>query len=214
MTDILKDIEGVAEAGLDMRTRLIVALGACLVLGVVGLGLAQHFEGKGRQLERAEWLAKQVQEQKDDAALLAKHDVDMRALEAQHKQTERETSEKHEQELAQLRLERDADRRHADAAGGLRIPAPACPAGSAVAGAEAPGAGRRDEAGAATVRLPQQVENDLWAITDDADEVSAQLRACQGWIRANGFYGEKPAGSVQLLDRMIAAPNPHAEETP
>lgn len=212
MTDIVKDIEGIAKASLDMRTRLIVALGAGVVLILLGLGLAHHFEDKGRQLERAGWLAKEVAEKQADIALERKHAVDMAALKDHYEAIGRTTSENHETELAQLRIERDADRRRADAAGGLRIIAPACPAGGTVATTEAPGAGGRDEAGTRTVRLPQQVENDLWAIADDADEVSAQLRACQSWIRANGFYGNEPAGSGQLLDRMIAAPNQSAEE--
>lgn len=129
--------------------------------------------------------------------------------------TNLKVSEEHEKELVQLRLERDLDRLRIDRAGGLRIPAPACPSGRPVggtAGAEAPGAGGRDEAGAGTVRLPLETENSLWALVDDADEVSAQLRSCQQWIKRNGFYGPEPADSVQLLDRMIAAPNHPAEE--
>jgi hypothetical protein len=205
--DIIKDIEGVAQAGMDIRTRLIIVLAVVLALGALAAYGANHFEAKGRALERADWLAKQVREQQADAALVARHDADMRAIEDKHQQIERTTSEKHEQELAQLRRERDADRRRADAAGGLRIPAPACPAGSTVAGTEAASAGGRDAAGPGTVRLPQQVENDLWVIADDADEVSAQLRACQGWILANGFYGPQNSAWHELLGRIDAIGN-------
>jgi hypothetical protein len=49
---------------------------------------------------------------------------------------------------------------------------------------------------------------------NQSDEVSAQLRACQSWIRSNGFYSNEPADSVPLLDRMIAAPNLSTEATP
>lgn len=212
MTDILKDIEGAAVATVDIRTKLIIGLGAALALAGLFAWGANHFEDKGRQLERAGWLAKEVAEKQADIALERKHAADMAALKDHYEAIGRTTSENHENELAQLRLERDADRRRADAAGGLRILAPACPAGGTVAATEAAGTSGRHEAGTRSIRLPQQVENDLWAIADDADEVSAQLRACQSWIRANGFYGKEPTGSGQLLDRMIAAPTQPAEE--
>lgn len=214
MTNILKDVEEVASAAAGMRTRLIAIVGGAIVLFIVAMALANHFENRGRQLERADWLKKEADERAADLALVRKHDADMKALDDHHKEIERKTSEKHETELAQLRLERDADRRRADAAGGLRIhvDAGACAPGGAVVGPEAPGTGRRDDTGAGTVRLPQQVENDLWSIADDADEVSARLRACQGWIRNNGFYGPESSEKAGLLDRMIAVPNPAAEE--
>lgn len=212
MTDILKDIESVAQAGLDMRTRLIIGLGACIVLIVLALGLAHHFEDRGRQLERAGWLKKEADERTADLALIQQHQAEMNELEKHHLLIERETSENHEKELAQLRHDRDADRAAVDRAGGLRIPAPACPADRPVGGTEAPGAGGRDEAGAGTVRLPYQVENDLWSIVNDADEVSGQLRACQSWIRANGFYGPAMSEKPALLDRMIAVPNQQTKD--
>lgn len=213
MTEILKDIENVAAAGSNMRARLLLVVGVVIVGALLGLGVAHHFEDKGRQLERAGWLKKEAAERTADLALVRKHDVDMRALDARHHQIERETSEKHETELAQLRRDRDADRRRADAAGGLRIPAAACPTGGIVAGTEAASAGGRDETGAGTVRLPQQIEDDLWTLANDADEVSGQLRACQGWIVSNEFYGPYISKSHQLLGNMIGPPNKQPEDT-
>jgi hypothetical protein len=213
MTDILKDVESVAAAGLDVRTKLILVLGAVVLASGAAAYGAHYFEQRGAMIERAGWLAKQVKEQAADAALVRKHEADMQALRDHQQTIERQTSEKHETELAQLRRERDADRLAADRAGGLRIPAAACAADRAVAGTEAASAGGRDEAGAGTIRLPVQIENDLWAIANDADEVSAQLRACQGWIRSNGFYGAADGESGALLDRIIPAQNSQ-EATP
>lgn len=216
MTINLKDVAGVASAGMTIQSRLILFVAVIVLAGLAALALASHYEGKGRTLERAEWLEKEGKRDLADAALIRKHEAEMSALEQTHRLIERKTTHDHQTELATLRSDRAADRAAADRAGGLRIPAPTCPAGSTVAGTEAPGAGGRDDApGAGTVRLPHEVENDLWAIADDADEVSAQLRACQSWVRANGFYGPATTESGALLDRMIASPNqPNPPEEP
>lgn len=229
MTDIIKDVEEVAGAAAGLRTRLILAAIAAGIMFVLALGVAHYFENRGRLQSdgvwatklatvNAGWAKKEADERVADAAMIEQHHQDMNALEQHHLLIEKEISDDHNAETAQLRKERDDDRRRADAAGGLRIPAPAaaaCPAGSAVAGTEAASAGGRDEpASASTVRLPEQIENDLWAIADDADEVSAQLRACQSFVRRNGFYGPEIPVKPPLLDRMIAVPNQTPEATP
>jgi hypothetical protein len=200
MTDIVKDIENVAAAGASLRTAVIIGIGAAALVGAVATWTAHHFEERGRQLERADWLAKEnvariAQEKKDAADAL------------RHQQIERETSERHQKELDSLRADAAADRAAADRAGGLRIPATACAASGDAAATETAGASGRDEAGSASVRLPQSIENDLWTLANDADEVSAQLRACQGWILANGFYGQEPAAETKLLGRIDAVEN-------
>lgn len=218
------------------KVRIICGAIAVAVLVTLGLATANHFENIGRTaaagewspklaavnaqlaVERIGWAKKDAAERATDLALERKHQADMQDLRDHQQLIERQTSEKHETELAQLRRDRDADRRRADAAGGLRIAAPGAPAcapGSAVAGPEAAGTGGRDEpASTGTVRLPERIENDLWAAADAADEVSAQLRACQGWIRANGFYGSKDAETSALPYGTIAAPNQSSEGSP
>jgi hypothetical protein len=213
MMDIEKDITAVVEGGMDLRARLILWLGASILLLVAGIAFAHHFEQRGRTLERAGWVKKEADERAADLALTRKHEADMQALRDHQLFLERKTSEDHEQELAQVRAAAAADRADADRRGGLRIPAPPCTAGTAVAGTETPSPGRRDETGTPTVRLPQQVENDLWALADDADEVSAQLRACQGWIRDNEFYGDNSDRYQRLLGRMIPWQNKQEENT-
>jgi hypothetical protein len=194
-----KDLEAVA----DVRTRLILCLAAAVALILVGLVLVAWSEHRGAELERAGWLKKEAQRQADTADLLRKHAAEVAALTEQYHLNNMKVSDDHEKELEALRRDRAADRAAFDRAGGLRVTRAVCdrPAGQA----EAPGAGGRDEAGAGTVRLPEPVENDLWALADDADEVSAQLRACQAWIVTNGFYGPKPAVSTPLLDRMVSS---------
>jgi hypothetical protein len=172
----------------------------------------------GQLEERATWQGLEDERAAAAQLVLEQHEADLEAERKRNIETNLKVSHDHENEIDALRAARAADRAAFDRAGGLRIPAPAtaacagAPGDRPGAGAEAPGTSGRDDPGAATIRLPQQVENDLWSIVDDADEVSSQLRACQGWIRTNGFYGPKPTDSRQLLDRMIAAPNQPAEE--
>lgn len=85
-----------------------------------------------------------------------------------------------------------ADIRHA---GGLRIPAAACPARPAAAGSEAAGTGRPDEGAAASVELPERTQERLFALTLRAGQLTEQLIALQGWVRSNGFYGTSDENS-------------------
>jgi hypothetical protein len=203
------NLEKDLEAAANVRARLILWLGAIVVLIVTGLALVAWGEHRGAALERVDWLKKEERRQKDTADLLRKHAADVAALTLQYNLNNMKVSDDHEKELEALRRDRAADRLAFDRAGGLRVTRAVCdrPAGQA----EAPGAGGRDEAGAGTVRLPEPVENDLWALADDADEVSAQLRACQAWIVTNGFYGPKPAVSTPLLDRMVSSQKTDSE---
>lgn len=190
---ILKEVEEAAEVatgGLNIQSKLIIAAGL-FVLACIGFEWgAHHYEARGRTLERAEWLKKQVDWDKATAKLVADNEQHNRAVAADNQAKERKTSEIHEQELAKLASVAAAARRRADAAGGLRISANVCPATSSPAGGtEAAGASGRDEAGAGTVALPADLQDSLWALVNEADQTSAQLRACQGWIRLNGFYG-------------------------
>lgn len=167
---------------------------AMLVLGVMWGIHAIHADGEeaGKLTERAVWQAKERKLLLDQAKLRADHTAEMRRIAGIHQQVNEKVSTDHDQEIADLRAGRDADVRAAERRGGLRIPASVC-RGETGTGTEAARDGGRDEAGAGTVRLPQQVETDLWALAGDADEVSAQLRACQSWIVNQGFYGAPPA---------------------
>lgn len=194
----------------DLQRAVIGAIiGALILLGAAWL-LYDTGHDAGAASVQADWDKAERGHRLAADKLRAKHDKDMQDLATKYININLKVSEDHEKELRTLRLARDADRRAIDRAGGLRISAAACH--PAAATAQTADAGQRDEAGATTIRLPQQVENDLWALADDADEVSAQLRACQDWGRMHGFYGAETTESTVLIDRMIAAPNHPAEE--
>ena len=161
------------------------------ILGGLVLLIAAYFGGeyRGAKIERAEW-------QKEKIAMEAVHKEQIKsdfrqyaADVATHQHQARKASETYEKALAvqdQKHRTIVADIRRA---GGLRIPAPAsCRQGPAAAG-EAASAGGLDEGPAGSVRLPLEVEANLFGLAGDADKVSEQLRALQGWVRANGFYG-------------------------
>lgn len=176
---------------MDIRAKLILALGAVILMMLGGMGLYHWGENVGTEKERGVWNGKEVLRKDAVLALTLKHATEMDELVAKHKKAEKETSDEHENELAKLRKERAADRADADRRGGLRIPAPACTgADKPVVGAETTSAIRRDEVPAGTVRIPQPIEDGLWSIVNDADEIVEQARSCQAWIRKNGFYGE------------------------
>jgi hypothetical protein len=89
----------------------------------------------------------------------------------------------HEKQIATLSDALRTMRSSSDAAGGLRVPRSICDGFAGTASASG-----RDGGIAGTVKLPDQVENDLWQLVDDAAKVTAQAQACQQWIAGNGFY--------------------------
>ncbi|MDB5937557.1 MAG: hypothetical protein JWQ01_4901 [Massilia sp.] len=163
------------------------------ILAGLVLLIAVAFGGAhvGKKLEREAWQAEKIALQAaQHGALVA--EMDKRGRDQKFNEAKaRKATETHEKALSDLdqkyAAERDATRR----AGGLRIPANVC-AGKATGGEQATSAGRPDESAAATVALPERLETDLYALTKQADELAEQLRALQGWIVDNGFYGEPP----------------------
>lgn len=159
-------------------------IGALVLLIAVALGGAQT----GRKLERGTWQAKELKTAA--AATLALSDAIDKAQRIQqfNEAKARKASEAHEQALSTLAG--DYERRIAAIrrAGGLRIPAPAC---AATAGEQGAGTSGSDAASAGTVKLPDRVESDLYALTKRADELAEQLRGLQGWVKDNGFYGNE-----------------------
>lgn len=202
----------------DLKKLALYALLGVLALAGALWAVYDVGHDAGAAATQREWnKAEEAHRTAGDAAR-ATYNARLEAERLANLKTNLKVSEEHEKELVLLRRQADADRLRIDRLGGLRIPAPACPSNRPVggtAGTEAAGAGEPDAPGsAATIRLPLETENSLWALVDDADRVSAQLRSCQAWIRHNGFYGPEVTDSPLLLDRMIAAPNPHAEEAP
>lgn len=161
------------------------------ILAGLLLVIAAYFGGAhfGAKVERAGW-------QKEKLAMQAEHEKQVKAEfhqyaedVATHQRTARKASDNYDKALAaQAQTHRTvvADIRRT---GGLRIPTPAaCRQGPATA-REAPGAIGLDEGTAVSIRLPLEIEANLFGLVGDADKVSEQLRALQGWVRANGFYG-------------------------
>ena len=117
----------------------------------------------------------------------------------------RKASEDHAKQLSDQKLAFDATVARKRAAGGLRIDRAACEAKDARAPATA-SAGRLDGATAiagllsehadrrlqeeiASIRLPTEIENDLFDLVEDADKVATRLRNLQKWVRDNWLYG-------------------------
>ena len=176
-----------------MMTRAQETIACVVALVLAGLLLAWgawtlygHGYDTGALAER-EKTAKAITAATDK--LRAAHAAEVKRLAGIHQQVNEKVSHDHDQAIADLRRERAADIRDAERRGGLRISAGVCRDTSGTL-ALAEGALRHHEETAGTIRLPQQVEADLWALAGDADEVTEQLRACQAWITASGFYGQ------------------------
>lgn len=164
------------------------ALAIVISLLVVFIATFYFGHSVGANGERAAWQAERVEmldaRAKAVAALVNKYDVERRAAEAKA----RAATAAHDKALSDLDHHYETDLAAVRRAGGLRIPAPASCRPAAAAG-EATGASGPDEAGAGTVELPERTQERLFGLTLRADQLAEQLRALQGWVRANGFYG-------------------------
>lgn len=74
----------------------------------------------------------------------------------------------------------DLDRKYRNVRG-LRVTKTVCSSNGAATSPESPSGNNETE----SVRLPADVERSLYDLVRKADEVNAQLSACQGWIKQN-----------------------------
>jgi len=176
-------------------------IGALLLLIVTALGGA-HI---GKKLEREKWQAEKIEMQSKQVAELATEFNRYERMVNFNNAKARKASEDHAKELAAQKTAHAATVARTRAAGGLRIDRAACAAKDPAA-AQGPGAGRPDgraagaepppgsadrnlQAEVGSIRLPTEVENDLFDLVEDADKLATQLRNLQKWVRDNGHYG-------------------------
>jgi hypothetical protein len=164
-------------------------------LGATLLAIASFFGGMhlGDQAATARWGKEKTKLQADQNALLLAEIDKRHADQLANDAKTRKASHDYEDALAAKDRDYAVSLAAVKHAGGLRIPATVCPA-TAAPGTQAAGASRPDEAGPGTVELPERTQQRLFSLTDRADSLAEQLRALQGWIRDNGFYGEAQNG--------------------
>lgn len=146
--------------------------------------------GVGKADERVVWELREAKLMKEQLDLREDHAKEKDRLILSHQRINKENSDDHEVAIEKLHSDLSAARTESRRLGGLRIPAPVCPVRETGTDAQTTGTGQRDEEATATIALPEAIEDGLWSIVGQADEVTEQLRACQGWIIDNGFYGE------------------------
>jgi hypothetical protein len=163
------------------------------ILAGLALLIAVAFGGAhvGQKLERTAWQAKEIATAAAvQSDLIAEHDKYVR-LQKFNEAAARKATADHEQAITALTAQYAAARAAIRAAGGLRVSRAIC-ADPHTTTTEAPGTSGPDDASAGTVALPEIVEVRLLAIAKEADELAERLRALQGWIVANGLYGDPP----------------------
>lgn len=163
-----------------------------IVLAAVLTCVACYFSGShmGAKAERSTWQHEKLQMQEAHRVAMLdeykKRDRDRLFNEAKA----RKATEDHEKALAARDEKYATDIADLKRRGGLRIPASICAARPAAAAGQAAGASGPDEARSETLQLPERIEDGLLELTKRADGLTEQLRALQGWVRDNGFYGE------------------------
>lgn len=175
-------------------------LGGLLLLIATALGGA-HF---GAKLEREEWQRKEIVTLAKAADDLQKEFVRYERMVKFNEAKSVKAANDHEKIIQDLKGQHAAAVADSRRTGGLRIPRSTCTrqdSGTAAAPSAVEPDGSAASAGLAhagadgsvqedtSVRLPPQLENDLFDIAEDADKLAEQLRSLQKWVRDNGLYG-------------------------
>lgn len=150
-----------------MLDRIIVACIAVASLttgAVYGYKHVKHLGYEEAQTEFAAALRAATKAHEDEIAKLNK----------MHETINKGVVESYETKLS------DLDRKYRTV-GGLRVSKAVCRPNGASPVTESASGNNETE----SIRLPADVERSLYDIVRKADEVNAQLSACQGWIRAN-----------------------------
>lgn len=164
-------------------------IGVLLVIGIV-FGYGHHLGVQGVQ---AKWDHNKLEVAQAAAtyaaAVTAANEKHVAEVTAANNRNSLEVSHEHQNVVAQLNDQLVRARAN-QRAGGLRIPRSVCATtANGPAGPEAAGAVGRDDGIAGTVALPDRTAGDLLLLADEADRVTEVARACQNWVRKNGFYG-------------------------
>jgi len=154
-----------------MQIRLIIAAVLLALGGFLAWWVPSHYREQGRQ---------EVIRKYEEASRIALQErkAQIERLKVQHEATNKIVIADYEARLSVLNERYLAAKRD-----GLRLPKTACERLATTA--ETASTSSSDEA--ESVRLPARIENGLFDIARKADEVNAQLSACQAWIKSNGF---------------------------
>lgn len=150
-----------------MFDRIVIACVAVAGLSAVAVYGYKHVKHLGYEEAQAEFA-------EASRAAAKAHEDEIAKLNKIHETINKGTVASYETKLS------DLDRKYRNV-GGLRVSKTVCSSNGAATVAES-AAGNNE---AESVRLPANVERSLYDIVRKADEVNAQLSACQGWIRAN-----------------------------
>lgn len=174
--------------------KIVGGVGVLLALWFLYHGVTEHYIDIGRKEVQALWDADKVALKLAEAKALkeqvAKNEAERVKQDEINKGVIHELKRKHQKQMADYQLTVDYLKSH----GGLRFPSkdgicggrPASEAGTQ-------GTSGSNETG--YTRLPEKIESDLLELANDADIVTLQLGACQGWIKANGFSTELSEGN-------------------
>lgn len=145
-----------------------IVAGLALILGVFFTGW--HYGGKNVQ---ADWDKEKVALLEKEKNLILENEARNAAILEEQKRKNIEVTNAHFKEIANINAAYDKRLRLTIKGGSCNLPAETSSASTGTS-----------ETG---IVLPQQTSDDLLNLTREADEVNSRLRACQSWIKENGF---------------------------
>lgn len=163
---------------------LIAKIGA-----VAALLIAVWFHGRkvGENAVQADWNASRLALADQTAKLVLEHSLEMDAVRKRQAAVSADISQDFERKLDEVGKLHAAELDRVRKSGGLRVPATICSSSTSTGTQTASASGHHEES-APTVTLSPEITEGLFDLVEEADQLTEQLRSCQGWIRRHGFY--------------------------
>jgi hypothetical protein len=162
--------------------------GIATLLFVLAIFMAGHHQGA--KSVQGEWDAAKVVQLAETNKIIADNAARVEQLQQAYTETNRKVSNDYQTEKSKIEAERDAAITNSSKPTQRLYITAAC--GKAPAsGPKAASISGPDATASSTIALPQQTSDDLFRLAAEADEVVAQAKALQEWIKDNGFYTTK-----------------------
>jgi hypothetical protein len=169
-----------------MNPAQLLLLGKISVVGVFVIGLYLTGHHMGAKAVQTDWDHDRATRIAAQDKLIDDNDKQIMQLQTKFNETNVQISIDHENALQAITKKYDADIAAVRATGGLRIPRTVCSAPATTT--QAASDSGHYEAAADSIQLPDSIAANLFSEAKRADEIVEQTRACQSWIRQNGFY--------------------------
>lgn len=140
----------------------------------------------GSRVEASHWQKKALQQEEQQKQVLLDHQKLVTALTNEYQENIYKAEKEKEHAIKTLKFDYDNAVKRINSANGLRVTASIC--SEVGASTVAKGSSKSDAGTAGTVKLPDEITDNLLSEARRADEIVENYRALQHWVIYQGLY--------------------------